>query len=113
MSWDEGFWVNRQIEGIQIRPGIADLGGGELLAVWESWGEDGSGAGIAFQPLRADGSLVATRTTVLNTTVVGEQNAPRESRPMATAMLWWCGRAASARTSGRWCGPSEWAWVAG
>ncbi|MEM6794024.1 MAG: hypothetical protein AAF725_08565 [Acidobacteriota bacterium] len=49
------FRINTNTTNRQVFPAIGSSAGGELMAVWHSWTEDGSGTGVAGQRLRITG----------------------------------------------------------
>ena len=56
---EDQFLINTYTESTQDQPSVAGLTGGQIVAVWESNGQDGSGNGVFGQILDATGSPIA------------------------------------------------------
>ena len=67
-------WLNTTIAGNQYAPRLAAIGS-DYLAVWTSWGQDGSREGVYGQFVHSNGSLVGGEFRV-NTTTIGQQMQP-------------------------------------
>ena len=91
--------VNSYQAGVQSNAAVAALSGGELLVVWASGGQDGSGEGIYGQRFNESGDKVGGEFRVSQTT---SQN---QSRPAVAAVdanqfvVSWVGESVAGRNS--------------
>lgn len=69
------FVVNAFTTGVQSAPGVAANPAGRVVAVWESAGQDGSGAGIFARRFDAGGNATGAEF-VVNTYTTGDQVRP-------------------------------------
>lgn len=71
------FLVNGTVAGAQVSPDVTFLGGSapRYAAVWQSQGQDGSGAGIYRRTFALDGSAASSEERV-NTSAEGSQARP-------------------------------------
>ncbi len=68
------FQVNTGTDDHQERPAVAVLAGGGFVVVYESWGLDGSGDGIAGQVYGPDGTKVSAELVVNQVTAADQGN---------------------------------------
>ncbi len=74
---------------------MAALAGGGYIVVWQSVGQDGSGASIHYQRFAASGGLVGSETRV-NRTTAGDQTRPAAAAlPGGAFAIGWKSRAPS------------------
>jgi VCBS repeat-containing protein len=66
------FQINTTTADSQEAPSAATLASGDFVTVWQSWNQDGDGAGIYGQILDADGNAVGSEFQV-NTTTADNQ----------------------------------------
>jgi flagellin-like hook-associated protein FlgL len=69
------FQINSTTAGSQESPSLAALNDGGFVAVWQSAGQDGDGAGIYAQRYNSSGAVVNSEVRV-NTTTTSDQTAP-------------------------------------
>jgi hypothetical protein len=69
------FRLNTELAGDQTAPAVAGLGGGGFVAVWQSAGQDGSGAGIYGQRFAVNGRAAGAEFRV-NTATANDQGLP-------------------------------------